>query len=128
MNICPTCKTVMKKTELQDVFKCPSCATVVEGFYNRFNFCADCGKKLGRVNHKRRRDSICYECRGDRVSNNPEVRKIFEELKKENSKKTPKELGMNERFVDDPKAEKEQDTGRVIRKPTQIHKGGIEFE
>ena len=130
MNICPTCKTVMNRTELQDVYKCPSCATVVEGIFakNKFNYCSECGKTLGKVNHKRRKYSICYECRGDRVSSNPELRKIFEDMQKENRKKTPKELGMDESFVDDPRAEKEIDTGRVNRKPTQIHKGGIEFE
>ncbi len=122
----------MNRTELQDVYKCPSCNMVVDDVFarNKFNYCSECGKKLGKVNHKRRKYSICYECRGDRVSSNPELRKIFEDLQKINSKKTPKELGMDEKFEDDPRAIKEnnEDTGRVMRKPTQIYKGGVDFE
>ena len=44
------------------------------------------------------------------------------ELWKQNAKKTPQELGMDERFEDDPRALKEIEYGRVVRKPTSgIH-------
>ena len=49
------------------------------------------------------------------------------------SKKTPKELGMHERFEDDPRALKEIEYGRVVRKATTTLSGGstlgtVEFE
>ena len=50
------------------------------------------------------------------------------DLQRANAKKTPKELEENERFEDDPRALKEIDTGRVVRKPTQVFKGGIEYD
>ena len=40
------------------------------------------------------------------------------DLQRANAKKTPQELGMDERFEDDPRALKEIEYGRVIRKPT----------
>ena len=43
-------------------------------------------------------------------------------LQRANAKKTPQELGMDERFQDDPRALKEIEYGRVVRKPTSgIH-------
>ena len=47
------------------------------------------------------------------------------ELYIRNSKKTPKELGMDERFEDDPRAIHEKDYGRVVRKPTEVIKGAV---
>ena len=38
---------------------------------------------------------------------------------------TPKELGMDERFEDDPRAIREIDVGRVVRKPTEVIKGSV---
>jgi len=54
-------------------------------------------------------------------------------LRTDNLKKTPQELGMHERFEDDPRALKEIEYGRVVRKPTTNLGGGstlgsIEFE
>ena len=40
------------------------------------------------------------------------------DLYKANAKKTKKELGEDERFEDDPRALKEIEYGRVVRKPT----------
>ena len=50
-----------------------------------------------------------------------------------NSRKTPKELDMHERFEDDPRALKEIDYGRVVKKATTNFGGGstlgtVEFE
>ena len=47
------------------------------------------------------------------------------DLWKKNAKKTPKELGMDERFEDDPRAIREIDVGRVVRKPTEVIKGSV---
>ena len=65
------------------------------------------------------------------------VRSSLKDLQKklalENSKKTPQELGEHERFEDDPRALREIEYGRVVRKPTTPLSGGstlgtIEFE
>ena len=40
------------------------------------------------------------------------------DLQRANAKKTPQELGMDERFEDHPDADKDKDIGRVVRKPT----------
>ena len=53
------------------------------------------------------------------------------ELYKRNSKMTPKELGEDERFEDDPRAIREKDYGRVNRVSTstiQHMRGGSQFE
>ena len=47
------------------------------------------------------------------------------ELYQRNAKMTPKELGMDERFEDDPRAISEIDVGRVVRKPTEVIKGSV---
>ena len=41
-------------------------------------------------------------------------------LQKANAKKTKQELGEDERFEDDPRALKEIEYGRVVRKPTTM--------
>ena len=61
------------------------------------------------------------------------IRDMQRQLTIKNSKKTPQELGMHERFEDDPRALKEIEYGRVVRKPTTNFGGGstlgsIEFE
>jgi|TARA_R100000995_G_scaffold15943_1_gene6268 DNA replication initiation complex subunit (GINS family) len=54
-------------------------------------------------------------------------------LRTDNLKKTPQELDMHERFEDDPRALKEIEYGRVVKKATTNLGGGstlgsIEFE
>ena len=61
------------------------------------------------------------------------IRDTQRKLRTDNLKKTPKELGMHERFEDDPRALKEIEYGRVVRKPTTSLGGGstlgtVEFE
>ena len=61
------------------------------------------------------------------------IRDLQRRLMIRNSKKTPKELDMHERFEDDPRALKEIEYGRVVRKPTTPLSGGstlgtVEFE
>jgi|TARA_R100001460_G_scaffold84873_1_gene126178 hypothetical protein len=53
------------------------------------------------------------------------LKDIHIQIQKENKSKTPKELGMDERFEDCPKAINEIEYGRVFRKPTEIVKGGV---
>ena len=60
-------------------------------------------KIKGRVKGHRYRNSIV---------------ELQRDLQRANAKKTPQELGMDERFEDDPRALKEIEYGRVIRKPT----------
>ena len=60
-------------------------------------------KIKGRVKGHRYRNSIV---------------ELQRDLQRANAKKTPQELGMDERFEDDPRALKEIEYGRVVRKPT----------
>ena len=52
------------------------------------------------------------------------IKDMQRQLAIKNSKKTPKELGMHERFEDDPRALKEIEYGRVVRKATTTLSGG----
>ena len=61
------------------------------------------------------------------------IRDLQRQLGIRNSKRTPKELGMDEKFEDDPRALKEIEYGRVVRKATTTLSGGstlgtVEFE
>ena len=61
------------------------------------------------------------------------IRDLQRQLEIRNSKRTPKELGMDEKFEDDPRALKEIEYGRVVRKATTTLSGGstlgtVEFE
>tara|TARA_Y100001938_G_scaffold149754_1_gene237803 strand:- start:991 stop:1221 length:231 start_codon:yes stop_codon:yes gene_type:complete len=61
------------------------------------------------------------------------IRDLQRQLEIRNSKRTPKELGMDEKFEDDPRALKEIEYGRVVRKVTTTLSGGstlgtVEFE
>ena len=47
------------------------------------------------------------------------------QIQKQNKSKTPKELGMDDRFEDCPKAINEIQYGRVFRKATTVQKGGV---
>ena len=60
-------------------------------------------KIKGRVKGHRYRNSIV---------------ELQRDLQRANAKKTPQELGMDERFQDDPRALKEIEYGRVVKKPT----------
>ena len=60
-------------------------------------------KIKGRVKGHRYRNSIV---------------ELQRDLQRANAKKTPQELEMDGRFEDDPRALKEIEYGRVIRKPT----------
>ena len=51
------------------------------------------------------------------------IRDIQRNMMLKNQRKTPKELGMHERFEDDPRALKEIEYGRVVRRPTEVANG-----
>ena len=61
------------------------------------------------------------------------IRDMQRKLMARNSRKTPKELDMHEKFEDDPRALKEIEYGRVVKKSTTNFGGGstlgsIEFQ
>lgn len=59
------------------------------------------------------------------------IRDIQKQIQKQNAKKTPEELGMDEMFEDDPRAVREKDYGRVNRVSTstiQHMRGGGTFD
>ena len=61
------------------------------------------------------------------------LKDLQKKLELDNSKKTPQELGEHERFEDDPRALREIEYGRVVRKPTTPLSSGstlgtVEFE
>jgi DNA replication initiation complex subunit (GINS family) len=61
------------------------------------------------------------------------IKDLQRKIRLDNLKKTPQELDMHERFEDDPRALKEIEYGRVVRKPTTSFGGGstlstLEFE
>lgn len=85
------------------------------------NYCSECGSDITDINHIRPFAKVCKECREISWSANAEVKKITTELRKRNSMMTREELGMDEKFVDDPRALKEIEYGRVSRQPTLVN-------
>jgi len=68
---------------------------------------------------------IMQKKKHDQLRIRDSLKDLHLQIQKENKSKTPKELGMHERFEDDPKAINEIEYGRVFRKPTEIVKGGV---
>tara|TARA_X000001382_G_scaffold90934_1_gene65539 strand:+ start:186 stop:509 length:324 start_codon:yes stop_codon:yes gene_type:complete len=85
------------------------------------NKCAECGADMREVIYLRPFAKICSDCKGIAWSGNAEVKQEHVKLKQRNSKMTPEELGMDEMFVDDPKAVKEIEYGKVSKRPTTIN-------
>jgi len=81
--------------------------------------CINCGikMKIGRYEKAK----FCVSCNYDRQAGNAEIKKVFKDLQKRNSKMTPEELGMNEKFEDDPRAETEQLYGKVSKVPDRSY-------
>ena len=75
--------------------------------------CINCGAemKVGRYEKAK----FCVNCNYERQAGNAEIKKVFKDLQKRNSKMTPEELEMNEKFEDDPRAETEQLYGKVSK-------------
>ena len=84
-----------------------------------FNNCKDCGEKLKAVHHLRTSPKLCSKCRtwsggGNKQSN--ELRELCKELIKKPTKPAEDEMF----FEDDPRAEKDDQYGRVVKKATVI--------
>ena len=81
--------------------------------------CINCGAemKVGRYEKAK----FCANCNYERQIDNAEIKKIFKDLKKRNSKMTPEELEMNEKFEDDPRAKTEQLYGKVSKVPDRSY-------
>lgn len=84
-----------------------------------FSCCCECGEKLKNVNHKRTRPKLCPSCRGDKVGGNSGLRQVFLDLQKN----PPPPSAYEGTFEDDPRALREIEYGRVVKKPTEIHRG-----
>jgi reverse gyrase len=82
--------------------------------------CIECGIQIRMTRYEK--GKLCMRCKSERQAGNTELRQMFKELKNRNSKMTPKELGMDEKFEDDPRAVKEIEYGRVIRIPTTLER------
>jgi|5B_taG_2_1085324.scaffolds.fasta_scaffold92962_1 hypothetical protein len=79
--------------------------------------CADCNIYIPMGKYEK--SKLCLRCKSDRQVANTEVRQIFKALKERNKKMTPEELGMDEKFEDDPRAETEQLYGKVSKVPSR---------
>ena len=87
-----------------------------------YDNCKDCGKKLKAVHHLRTSFKLCSKCRTWGGGGNKQTNKLSE-LYKELTK-NPTEPAEDEMFFeDDPRAEKENDYGRVVKKATVISYG-----
>jgi hypothetical protein len=79
--------------------------------------CIECGIQI--IMTKYEKGKLCMRCKSERQAGNTELRQMFKELKIRNSKMTPKELGMDEKFEDDPRAATEQLYGKVSKVPNR---------
>ena len=81
--------------------------------------CINCGAemKVGRYEKAK----FCANCNYERQIDNAEIKKVFKDLQKRNSKMTPEELEMNEKFEDDPRAKTEQLYGKVSKVPDRSY-------
>ena len=84
-----------------------------------FNNCKVCGEKLKNVHHQRITAKMCADCRGYGVGGNSEIRQIHVDLKKKGIQPAEDEMF----FEDDPRAEKDDQYGRVVKKATVISYG-----
>jgi hypothetical protein len=83
-------------------------------FKMNYDNCKECGLPLKEVKINRSSSKACGWCLGEYASVNKHVRKIFKEMQAKPT--TPDENEML--FEDDPRAEKENDYGRVVKQAT----------
>ena len=88
---------------------------------NDFNNCKVCGERLKNVHHQRITAKMCADCRGYGVGGNSEIRQIHVDLKKKGIQPAEDEMF----FEDDPKAEKENDYGKVSKASSVISSWGL---
>jgi len=86
------------------------------------NNCVECGVFINEVVYIRPFAKVCPDCKSLAWAGNAQIKKITRELQDRNRKMTPEELGMDEKFEDDPRAVKEIEYGRVIRIPTTLER------
>jgi DNA-directed RNA polymerase specialized sigma subunit len=70
---------------------------------------------------------IMQKKKHDQIRIRDSLKDLHLEIQKQNKLKTPKELGMDERFEDvsTELSERDKDYGRVFKKPTEILKGSV---
>ena len=63
----------------------------------------------------------------DQIRIRDSLKDLHIQIQKENKSKTPKELGMHERFEDVPTklSDRDKDYGKVFKKATEISKGSV---
>jgi len=81
--------------------------------------CINCGVKMKIGRYEKAK--FCVNCNYERQAGNAEIKKVFKDLQKRNSKMTPEELEMNEKFEDDPRAKTEQLYGKVSKVPDRSY-------
>jgi len=84
------------------------------------NNCLECGTDLKEVTYIRPFAKMCDDCKSEVRQGNHEIRIVTQKLQKRNSKMTDEELGMDEKFEDDPRAVNEKEYGRVYREATVV--------
>ena len=86
-----------------------------------FDNCKDCGLPLKETKYLRTNRKACGMCLGEYASVNKDVRKIFKEMQAK-----PTIISEDEKwFDDDPRAEKENDYGRVSKTSSVISSWGM---
>ena len=88
-----------------------------------FANCRVCDEPLKKTHHPRTTAKMCALCRGDATSENSKVRQITIDLQKKPPKPSPDEMW----FDDDPKALKEIDEQRYIKKAPEVSFGQSEL-
>jgi len=91
------------------------------------DYCIDCDTRLKNTKHERHKEARCTMCGSNHISQNMGVSELTRGLEIRNSKMTPKELGMDETFEDDPVASREDamEVGRVITQSSVNHSWGV---
>ena len=86
-----------------------------------FDNCKDCGLPLKETKHLRTNRKACGMCLGEYASVNKGVRKIFKEMQAK-----PTIISEDEKwFDDDPRAEKDDQYGRVSKNSSVVSSWGM---
>jgi|TARA_R110000787_G_scaffold277267_1_gene386526 hypothetical protein len=80
------------------------------------NNCGDCGMPMKEVTYIRPVAKLCDDCKTHNSYAHAQIKKIFRNFKKNPTKPAPDEMF----FEDDPKALKEKEYGKVVKKQTAM--------